>query len=256
MSTTDTDFLSLARPERIEAFKNMLVTAATSSAAAVDERLYRHVRSELLADKTLEPLTPRFVRTCRNGEEFWQYIKQKYGTYAERRAYMRDEFDSLLSHLEKAHPTPVVSVTDLAIKTFDETGVHDVWTQMLNRRTSDPEGAITAARTLVETVCKHILDGLGETYSEGIELPALYNAVASKFNLAPSQHTEQIFKQILGGCATVVNGLAGIRNRLSDAHGKGKSFARPAARHAELAVNLAGALTAFLIATWRDRTQG
>lgn len=107
----------------------------------------------------------------------------------------------------------------------------------------------------METVCKHILDDLGGTYGEGIELPALYNAAASKLNLAPSQHTEQVFKQILGGCATVVNGLAGVRNKLSDAHGKGKLAARPAARHAELAVNLACAMTAFLIGTWADRTE-
>jgi hypothetical protein len=66
-------------------------------------------------------------------------------------------------------------------------------------------------------------------------------------------HTEQVFKQILGGCATVVNSLAGIRNKLSDAHGKGKLAARAAPRHAELAVNLAGSVCAFLVATWEER---
>ncbi len=31
----------------------------------------------------------------------------------------------------------------------------------MERRATDPEGAITAARTLLETVCKHILDEQG-----------------------------------------------------------------------------------------------
>ena len=31
-------------------------------------------------------------------------------------------------------------------------------TDNLQRRFDDPDGAITAARTLLETVCKHILD--------------------------------------------------------------------------------------------------
>jgi hypothetical protein len=131
--------------------------------------------------------------------------------------------------------------------------VDEAWRRMFARAASDPEGAITAARTLMETVCKHILDDLGEGGDDAAELPALYRAVSTKLNLAPDQHTEQVFKQILGGCTTVVIGLAGVRNKLSDAHGKGPRAARPSARHAELAVNLAGSMAAFLVATWAAR---
>ncbi len=68
-----------------------------------------------------------------------------------------------------------------------------------------------------------------------------------------SQHTERVFKQILGGCQAVIEGLGSLRNRLSDAHGKGKAGVKPAPCHAELAVNLAGAMATFLIATWEAR---
>ena len=60
-------------------------------------------------------------------------------------------------------------------------------------------------------------------------------------------------KQILGGVSSVVNGLGALRNRLGDAHGKGKSQVRPAQRHAQLAVNLAGATALFLIETWQSK---
>ncbi|EQD46232.1 abortive phage resistance protein, partial [mine drainage metagenome] len=43
--------------------------------------------------------------------------------------------------------------------------------------------------------------------------------------------------------------------QISDAHGKGKRAVRPRARHAELAVNLAGSMAAFLVATWKERTE-
>ena len=70
---------------------------------------------------------------------------------------------------------------------------------------------------------------------------------------AKSQHRTQStfgsFKQILGGCTAVVEGLGALRNRLSDAHGQGKRPVKPAPRHAELAVNLAGAVAMFLVAT-------
>jgi hypothetical protein len=71
--------------------------------------------------------------------------------------------------------------------------------------------------------------------------------------LAPDDHTEQVFKQILGSCQSVVESLGALRNKLSDAHSPGPKRARPQARHAELAVNLAGAMSTFLVATWAAR---
>ena len=47
--------------------------------------------------------------------------------------------------------------------------------------------------------------------------------------------------------------LGTLRNRLGDAHGQGKKTVRPAARHAELAINLAGSVALFLVETWESR---
>lgn len=248
----DTDFLNLTLYERAEALKNMLVAYATTSNSG-DLLLYRHARKELMNDTHLKMLMPQFLRTCRDTNEFWQFIKGKLRSYAERREFLRAEFDPLLSYLENGANSPIAHSADLALQTMSEDGVKDAWQRMMQRRGSDPEGAITAARTLVETVCKHVLDDLGERYDDGAELSALYKVVAAKLNLAPDQHTEQAFKQILSGCHSIVNGLASVRNKLSDAHGKGKRGARPSPRHAELAVNVSGALGAFLVATWEHR---
>lgn len=245
------DHRSLTRLDRVEALKNMLVSRATGGDG--NDALYRETRRELLEDMVLAERMPRFLRTCRTVVEFWQYIKDMFGSYAERRAWLRDEFDPLLTFLEEGAQSPMSRTTDLALLAMSEESVHDVWHRMLARRESDPESAITAARSLVETVCKHILADIGVQADKNAELPALYAAVAKQLNLAPDQHTEQVFKQILGGCMTVVNGLAGVRNKLGDAHGKGPHQARPSPRHAELAVNLSGSLAAFLVATWATR---
>lgn len=139
------------------------------------------------------------------------------------------------------------------LSSFDVGGVHAAWQKALDRRATDPEGAITAAKTLLETVCKHILDGTNCTYGDNDDLPKLYNAAAEFLSLAPSQHSEQVFKSILGNCQSVVGLLAGIRNKLGDSHGQGKRYVKPKPRHAELAVNLAGSVAMFLVATWHDR---
>ncbi len=90
-------------------------------------------------------------------------------------------------------------------------------------------------------------------FDEKAELPALYRLVAENLNLAPDAHTENVFKRILGSCQSVVESLGTLRNKLSDAHSPGPLRARPQPRHAELAVNLAGAMATFLIATWEAR---
>jgi hypothetical protein len=52
---------------------------------------------------------------------------------------------------------------------------------------------------------------------------------------------------------TVVDGLEALTHPRTDAHGTGAAGLRPAARHAELAVNLAGTMATFLLATWESR---
>jgi hypothetical protein len=148
---------------------------------------------------------------------------------------------------------PADELISQTLISFDEDGVHQAWQKALTRRTDDPEGAITAAKTLLETVCKHIVDKAGGSYGDNDDLPKLYHTAAEHLNLAPSQHTEQVFKTILGNCHSVVSNLAGLRNKLGDSHGQGKRYIKPSPRHAELAVNLAGSVATFLISTWNTR---
>lgn len=148
--------------------------------------------------------------------------------------------------------SPVDQAVAEALSTVDSEHVRIAWKKAMDRRESDPEGAITAARTLLESVCKFILDENGIPYNDKDDLPKLYATGARELNLAPSQHPEQVFRQILGGCHAVVEGLSALRNRLGDAHGKGKAVPRPDSRYAELAVNLAGAIATFIVETWSE----
>ena len=130
--------------------------------------------------------------------------------------------------------------------------MNEAWSKALDRRLTDPEGAITSSRTLLETVCKHILDDINVSYDRNFDMSELYKLVAKELKLAPDQHSEQIFKQILKGCSSVVNGLGTLRNRFGDSHGQGKKPVKPSDRHALLAVNLAGSVSIFLIQTWKN----
>ncbi|MBN5161007.1 MULTISPECIES: abortive infection family protein [unclassified Stenotrophomonas] len=239
--------------DQAEALQNLLIAHATGGRESNQD--YAKLRSSLMSNSSVESLTPRFVRNCRNLDQFWQFIKFERSSYAERRQLIWDAFRPILETLERASISPADHIFADKLSTVDASHVQSSWKKALERRASDPEGAITSARTLIESVCKHILDESGTEYDDGAELPKLYKTTAETLNLAPSQHTEAVFKQVLGGCTSVVEGLGSLRNRLSDAHGKGKVGSKPAPRHAELAVNLSGALATFLLATWEARPQ-
>jgi hypothetical protein len=239
--------------EVVESLQNLVVSHATGGAE--DEAEYTRLRQVVLAEPSIEAITPRFIRTSRSLGQFWQFIKNKFGTYAERRKFLWDEFAPMLEVLEKGGAAPSDIVVSASLEKFDASHVQAAWSKALDRRASDPEGAITIARTLLESVCKHILEEAAVPFDDSPDITKLYKQTAEYLKLAPSQHTEVIFKQILGGCTAVVEGLGALRNRLSDSHGKGKAGVKPAPRQAELAVNLAGALAVYLLATKNARDE-
>lgn len=247
------EHLPTAETERAVFLQNALIAEATGGSAQDSD--YTMLRRHFMDDPSTKDLLPSFVRTCRDLSSFWGWIKYERKTYAERRQLIWSAFAPLLDHLEGRGRAPLDTRASEVLASFDADGVHAVWEKALARRQSDPDGAITAARTLLETVCKHVIEGAGGTYSDKDELPKLYSEASKLLNIAPSQHTEDAFKQVLGGCTSVVLGLGTLRNRISDSHGQGKRPVRPAPRHAQLAVNLAGAMATFLIETATTRTE-
>lgn len=204
-----------------------------------------------MSNPTFKELLPNWIITNRNLDQFWQFIKYKFSTYAERRNFIYSELNPLLHYLETKQTLPSAKNIEDTLSRFNADGVYHAWKIALKRKDQDPEGAITASRTILEAVCKHILHGLNIQFNEtNIDLSELYKITAKELNLSPEQHSEKIFKQILGGCSGIINGLGLLRNQHGDAHGKGPNAIKPKPRHAELAVNLAGSMALFLIETY------
>ncbi len=118
---------------------------------------------------------------------------------------------------------------------------------------ADPADAITAARSLVESACKVALDDLGVPFDDREDLPSLYKKAALALNVDPSQHEELVYKKILQGLTTTVQGLAEVRNVMGDAHGKRRGAPRPSPRHARVAAGAAWTVATFIAETIRER---
>lgn len=235
--------------DRAEYLQNMLLARSTGGDADVSH--YVQMRNVLMANPNYSELLPRWIKTNRNLDQFWQFIKNKFPSYAERRSFLYEELNPLLEYLETKQTLPAARSINEILSKFDSDGIHLAWQKALERKQADPEGAITISRSILESVCKHILHGLNIEFNEtNIELSELYKLTAKELNLSPDQHTEKVFKQILGGCSGIVNGLGTLRNKHGDAHGSGPRSIKPKPRHAELSVNLAGTMAIFLIQTY------
>jgi hypothetical protein len=112
----------------------------------------------------------------------------------------------------------------------------------------DFSGAITNARSLIEAVLIGIEKDLdtGAPSYDG-DLVKLFKRVQKLLNLEPERKDiAEPLRQILSGLTSIVNGLAAMRNKMSDAHA---ASYRPSRHHAKLAVYAATTLADFLFET-------
>ena len=137
-----------------------------------------------------------------------------------------------------------------AFSRVDSARIKLVWGKLLERKNRDPEGTLTLAKTLIETVCKYILDKSGTTYPRNSDLPKLYYLTAQQLVLLPSQNEGNPYQNMMGCCQSIINTLSSIRNSLGDAHGKSENIEVPDNIDVELIVNLAGAISLYILSIW------
>ena len=117
----------------------------------------------------------------------------------------------------------------------------------------DFDGAITNARTLIESICLFIVESkTKEKHEYDGNLIKLYKLVASLLHMSPGDYEDENLKQILSGIFSIVNGVSGLRNTYGDSHGSAPSKVtyKIDERHAILTVNLAKTITEYLFLSY------
>jgi hypothetical protein len=244
--------------ETLENYKNISISIATGSKSCEDFEQYSFLRKKLIKIDNLKKELPEWVGTCRNGSEFWDFIKKELPTYQARRAFIKKSLDESFLYLEETLDSSQFALDQLldqSMSIFNSEELQKQCQKAISRRISDPEGAMTLARTMLETVCKHILDELDIDYQcdKELTLQKLYSFVAKHLKLSPDQQTEKEFKKILEGLSKVVDGLTIIRGLTSDAHGTGRKKYKIAEWHSVLAINSAFTLIIFLADTFKEK---
>lgn len=113
----------------------------------------------------------------------------------------------------------------------------------------DFDGAVTNARTLIESICLYILESKAKKkHNYDGNLLKLYKSVASILKMSPGDYDDDNLKQILSGVFSIINGVSSLRNTYSDSHGTAPSKIsyKIDERHSILTVNLAKTITEYL----------
>lgn len=113
----------------------------------------------------------------------------------------------------------------------------------------DFEGAITVARTMLEAVLGELEECITGTRADYKgNMPKQFKAVSKLLRMDDERpDLDDRFKDVIRGLVMVANGLAPLRNKMSDGHARQR---KPAPHHARVVVNAAKTVATFLIESY------
>lgn len=184
----------------------------------------------------------------------FEYLGVLQESAAEEDAKLQDlinELASLPSHTSTPHLQKLSS--EWTLDTVDR----DL-KRALENIEKDPEAAITAASSLIESLCRSIILARKDQLPKAMDIQTLYREVRDILDLNPKKdlpipEIESDIRSILSGLGNVVQGIGALRSHAGTAHGRQKGFTRVDPRIARLAVNTASTYALFLIETWERK---
>ncbi len=219
---------------------------------AIDQE-YQTLRNDMGSDPVLKPHIPKFIEDHRNLSEFWRFIKNEESTYEGRKLWLDNEFRPTFKKVEEGFPTSLEESIDAEnLFKFGNSHVQTSTRKAIDRLENDPSGALTASFSMLESALKHILDSENESYSPEDDLPSLYRKVIKRIDTFADDDQKEL-KQILGGCSSIIHGVASLRNKFSDAHGKGQDDKYAQRHQAQLSVKISCAIVEYIYCTWNNR---
>jgi hypothetical protein len=118
----------------------------------------------------------------------------------------------------------------------------------------DTDLAIGTAKELLETTCKSILKQKGTTVDANWTLPQLLKETTNNLDFTPKEandptKADKAIRQILGGIASIVHGVAELRNGYGTGHGKDADFKGLEVKYAKLFVGVVSEIAILYLAT-------
>ncbi|MET7761736.1 abortive infection family protein [Streptomyces sp. NPDC005393] len=203
-----------------------------------------HVRRALLVFED-------FIRTCKNQGWTTDAWLADIKVRLDRDGFALDDEGRI------SWTNPPVLVRDLSTLS-DASGIVVELERIRRDLTTDPQGAIGAAKQLIEATAKTALRELNIAVDKNAALPALVSTVHKALKLDAASAPEgpdgsKAVKKILSGAVNIAVGVAELRNQgFGSGHGMASAPSGLGVRHARLTVNAAVTWCELILDTLAD----
>lgn len=114
-------------------------------------------------------------------------------------------------------------------------------------KNGDYDSAITKSRTLMEEVFIYAIEMKADVYKNKGDIIKLYKQVKDLYKMDIDPKADERIKKLLSGLNTIVDSIAEMRNKSSDAHGLGDERINISKHHAQLCLNAAITVSEFIL---------
>lgn len=136
---------------------------------------------------------------------------------------------------------------ETVLRERDLPSVEKEFARALDNVEAEPDTAVTAACAVIEAFCRIYIEDHGLTMPAKQDLGGLWKEVRKDLKLDGGDVADDDIKKILGGLASIADGVGALRTHAGSAHGKGRRPFKLAPRHARLAVHAAHTLVVYLV---------
>ena len=144
--------------------------------------------------------------------------------------------------------TSTIEITTPYLKSVDPEYIKNLPNRILSDIVSgNYDSAITKSRTLLEEVFCLVIEQKNEIPSDSGDIGKLYKQVKGLYNMHTDKNNDKRINKLLSGLESIVSSIAEMRNKGSDAHGRGRKRFTIAEYHARFVVNSAMAMAEFII---------
>ena len=196
------------------------------------------------------------------GKLVQEFIEVDIGRYYDQQLGRTKIEDVLSKHGLSYHGGGVILGAEQAFSTKslkqllqekDLAAVNQEFTRCLDNVETDPPAAITAACSILESLCKVYIEDNSLAVPGNQSIASLWKVVSKNLGFNPSEVEDDDVKKILSGLTSVVGGIGSLRTHTGSAHGRGRQPYRVQTRHARLAIHASHTLVGFIIETWECR---
>ena len=201
----------------------------------------------------------------RNEDGYWKELKEKIESYINA-----DGFEFYVA--DRISGREVFGTRKITFLSEDEivrTGIdriaENIGTEYIRKQVKnltnsledDSTVTIGKCKELVETACKYVLSELKEPFLETEDLTHLNKKVSKTLGLTIDEQNKNIegAVQVLSGIVSIVTGLATLRNKYGDGHGKEKDYCGLPKRYGLLAMGCASTYINFLLDSYEHKMQ-